>query len=871
MFFAYFRQFLGSGAAIALGVALAAAVSVVASTVGASVRAYDYQNNDKYDLIAEKISGSSNPRAQNAIKDVPGVESASTRRVATGKIKTNDLFLEVPVATLPGVRSELSVLEGRLPVRPREIALTPEHTALFQASVGQQVNLILPARQKPGQLQATTGQSGQPTSANQLTSTVTVTGLVDKYHPMQVRGDTAILIGNFSPQVQVNHEKTTKIVLSPGTDQSSVRLAIQESLGPTYLVNSGIDWAESQRTYAKQAQAITTVILGVFAVICLVVMGMVVGNGFLITLARRSQELALQRCLGSTRGQIIGQVMFQTFVLSILFAALGALLGSVPTLQILTWVNRGYPDLPLILPTIQPWNVLAAATAGVALACASAWMPAVKASLGSPVKAMEPPTPISEQKTVTGWTFVYGLSAFATGAGLLMWAPIFEGIWPVRAIIILCGAIATYFGWTVCNVAIVPALLRAWGLVLTRILGFPGEMAVRNTVRNTGRAVAMISTLMVGVVLTVAVSCVGAVALASIDTQGEKQEGPNLRLTVSPETPLTDELENALRQTRGVQDVKTSKGFVVKLLQATEQRVPLDAAAARENTTPRNRPRITGIELTPDLLKQYTQAATKTEPGVVVVNLQTAATLKLTEGTPVSFEVAGQQKTFTVAISRAAISQDPILRPVWDAVYFHPSDITELRPTQVSFEAFITFIPGASTELISQSVSHTVSNLTDVNVDTAYLDLEEVAQPLRYIRWITLALLALAIFIAIVGMASTISLAVAERKLESALLRALGVTTGQIRTMYTTETLIFALASTTAGTLLGLWYGWAGSRMLAVSAPDLFDAKYIQLSMVPWGQTALINALILVVSLTLTLFPVWRAGRVAPAEGLSAG
>lgn len=870
MFFAYFRQFLGSGTAIALGVALAAAVSVIASTVGTSIRAYDYQNNDRYDLIAENVSQDSATDVAAIAQQVSGVSSATTRSTVSGAIRSKDLFLRVPFATLPGPLSDTQLLAGKLPTSPDEVALTPEHADLFKASVGDRFTISLPQKSTAADAPARANQLPPGVSPKSAESTVTVTGLVAKYHPMDVRGDVAVMVGGFAPTVWAEREPTTKVVLQNGTDRNKTQRSLQAALGSNYLVNTGLDWAESQRTYAKEAQAITTVILGVFAVICLVVMGMVVGNGFLITLARRSQELALQRCLGSTRGQIIGQVMLQTLVLSILFAALGGLAGALSTYYILRWVNVGFPALPLILPTVQVWNVIAAATAGVALACASAWMPAVKASLGSPVVAMEPPTPISEQKTVTGWTLVYGLSAFLSGAALLMWAPIFEGIWPIRAIIILCGAIATYFGWTVCNVAIVPALLRAWGFLLTRLLGFPGELAVRNTIRNTGRAVAMISTLMVGVVLTVTVSCVGAVALASINVQTQQSQGPSFGAAINPDTPFTPQILAQLGEVRGVESVSTFNGFAIRTKDAKNQMPPVPDGAPADVQRPKPQPPLAATVFSTDLPKHLQASVSNVEPGTIVVTPRVASSYALTAGEPTAFRVGSQETVLKVKVVSGE-SESLMFRshPSFGA-YLNATDVSKLKPQMVPVVAVFRFAQGADSAKTGETISNILSTETGVTVSSSDNEVQQIARTVGYVRWAIIGLLSLAIFIAMVGMASTISLAVKERRLESSLLRALGVTSGQVRVMYIVETLIFSLSATTAGTLLGLWYGWAGSRMLSASSPDLFAAEHIQLSMVPWGQTLVLNTIVAMLSLVLTLVPVWQAGRVAPAEGLAA-
>ena len=70
-------------------------------------------------------------------------------------------------------------------------------------------------------------------------------------------------------------------------------------------------------------------------------------------------------------------------------------------------------------------------------------------------------------------------------------------------------------------------------------------------------------------------------------------------------------------------------------------------------------------------------------------------------------------------------------------------------------------------------------------------------------------LLGLAILIALLGITNTLTLSVLERTRESALLRALGLTRGQLRGMLLTEALLMALLGVGLGVALGAGFGWA--------------------------------------------------------------
>lgn len=85
-------------------------------------------------------------------------------------------------------------------------------------------------------------------------------------------------------------------------------------------------------------------------------------------------------------------------------------------------------------------------------------------------------------------------------------------------------------------------------------------------------------------------------------------------------------------------------------------------------------------------------------------------------------------------------------------------------------------------------------------------------------------LIAVAVLIALVGVANTLSLSVIERTRESATLRAIGMTRGQLRRSLAVEALLISLVSGIAGVLLGIPV-WLAGRIRGV--------QYVRQSGVP--------------------------------------
>jgi putative ABC transport system permease protein len=128
---------------------------------------------------------------------------------------------------------------------------------------------------------------------------------------------------------------------------------------------------------------------------------------------------------------------------------------------------------------------------------------------------------------------------------------------------------------------------------------------------------------------------------------------------------------------------------------------------------------------------------------------------------------------------------------------------------------------------------------------------------------IVLALLTMAVVIACVGVANTMALSVFERRRESALLRALGLTRGQLRGMLGLEATLITLVAAACGIGLGGLYAWAGLSAVSLQAQKLDLAVHL-----PWSQLAMVLAGALVAGLLATVVPASGAARRSPVAGL---
>jgi putative ABC transport system permease protein len=119
------------------------------------------------------------------------------------------------------------------------------------------------------------------------------------------------------------------------------------------------------------------------------------------------------------------------------------------------------------------------------------------------------------------------------------------------------------------------------------------------------------------------------------------------------------------------------------------------------------------------------------------------------------------------------------------------------------------------------------------------------------------ALLVLAIIIALMGIANTLSLSIHERTRELGLLRAVGQTRSQLRSMVRWESVIVATFGVVGGVALGVFLGWA-----LVEAAGNTPGSVISQFVLPIERLAIVVVVGAIAGVLAGLRPARRAARL---------
>ena len=123
-------------------------------------------------------------------------------------------------------------------------------------------------------------------------------------------------------------------------------------------------------------------------------------------------------------------------------------------------------------------------------------------------------------------------------------------------------------------------------------------------------------------------------------------------------------------------------------------------------------------------------------------------------------------------------------------------------------------------------------------------------------------LIAVAVVIALIGVANTLSLSVIERTKESATLRAIGMTRGQVRRSLALEATLISLTSTVSGLIVGTAFGWIGSYMVFST---IGKVPFV----VDWTIYAVLALIALLAALLSSVLPARRAVKSSPVVALA--
>ncbi|MEU9166538.1 ABC transporter permease [Streptomyces sp. NPDC048420] len=541
---------------------------------------------------------------------------------------------------------------------------------------------------------------------------------------------------------------------------------------------------ENTDMISSQFLAIFTTFLLVFSGVALLVATFSIHNTFAIVVAQRTRENALLRALGASRRQVTASTLTEASVVAVAASAAGLAggIGIAAGLQALfPAIGFPFPEGDLVVSVLSMVLPLAV---GVLVCLGSALLPAIRAGRTAPLAALRETAVDQSGASRVRAAIGGGLAALAvavTLTGVLM-SP---SLWLAGT-----GAVLALAAFVVLGPVASTAAVRVLGVPLDRLRGVTGSLARRNALRSPRRTAATASALMIGVAVVSLFTVFGASLKATMDqtvsrsfagdvavsTPGFGAGGSGLSPRLAGAVQDLPEVDTAVGLGRGVAEVD-GKG---RALTVTD---PL------------------ALERTFDLGRIRGSLGGLGTDGIAITEKE-AEKQGLTTGDKAQLTFTdGEKDTFTV---RAVYGQSElageyvITRAAWAPHRTQDSD-TLLA---------VSFKEGVSTDAGKAAVQKVAARYGNPDVQTRDEYAQSSAGGIDMMLTLVYALLALAVLIALLGIANTLTLAIHERTRELGLLRAVGQTRSQLRAMVRWESVLVAAFGTVGGLALGAFLGW---------------------------------------------------------------
>lgn len=409
----------------------------------------------------------------------------------------------------------------------------------------------------------------------------------------------------------------------------------------------------------------------------------------------------------------------------------------------------------------------------------------------------------------------------------------------------------SFLGVLVGAVLIVPRVVALLGALVTRVSGTgAAHLASVNALRNPGRTTSTTAALLIGVTLVSLVTVGAATTRASLDATLASTYPVDL--TVGRDLP-----EPSQPPSPGSTTVALPAGVAaaVGAVRGVDQVVPLRTARL-DASFPVGARSVSLQGAAPDQLRSVvvdSDTLSDLRPGTTVVPSSLATNLGLADGATVRLgEVS-------FVVRRTELPGTALLLTDGDLAAVAPAATT----TRL-WASFPTEVDAGTVVADVRDAIGAVPGAVDVPVSGGAAERALYTQIIDALLLVVVALLAVAVVIALVGVANTLSLSVVERTGESALLRALGLTRGQLRAMLAVEGALVSGVGALLGIVLGTLYGWAGAASLLGSVPG-----GTQLAL-PGPRLALILAVAVAAGLLASVLPARRAARTSPVAALDA-
>jgi len=624
--------------------------------------------------------------------------------------------------------------------------------------------------------------------------------------------------------------------------------------------------------------ALGTVLIA-FAILALLVSSFVISNTFAVLVGQRTRELALLRTLGARGGSLVRMLLMESLVIGLFFS----IIGSAAVYAVGGILNAMFSTF---IVSFSPVAFIVGVLMCTVVTVLASLVPARTALRISPISAMSANT----EQAVKKPSIIGGIIGvvFAIAGGILNAAALKDNNG---------GTAITTIMWACLFYALAVFLLTPWILLpLVRIIGSvlrgqTGKLALANSLRSpkrtvsTGRAV-LVGTLVIGIVLTGHSVLSTSIAKELDRLYPVTAYAPFGESSVTNSSASVTKAKDVADKIKGLKNVEAvSVGSAAGVIEYTAKPDNAGSTNLKDNVMSLSNDDLhkvstgeSNINLKDDevLVPQDIWDLGKFDNNT---RLKLTGPLGTVEAKPIKAET--KEPFFVVnpatgakvqdasnpqpATTEQAMPEDPAAQ---EALMKAAKENPALARSFAARGTATMVLMRAKTPLTSSDNSQLQSDLAKANDGTEFQGGLRIRksndQTLSIMLNASLILLALAVVIAVIGVANTMTLSVNERRRENAMLRSLGLSRKQLRRMVSTEAVMITLGALAMGIVSGVLIGLVLSRVLVRSMRESME----MVPALPITGMVLVLVVGLLAAFAASAIPAFRSARQSPVEGL---
>jgi len=573
----------------------------------------------------------------------------------------------------------------------------------------------------------------------------------------------------------------------------------------------------------------------VFAFVALFVGAFIIFNTFAIIVAQRTRELALFRALGASGRQVMTSVVVEAFVVGVVASLLGVIAGIGIAILLKGALNAVGFEIPAQGTVILTRTFIVSIVVGTLVTMIAAIVPARRAARVAPIEALR------EAQDRPGRSLRFRL---VTGAILLALGviPLLYGLFGASSNalqLVGLGVAFTFIGVAALTPLIARPVAAALGSPIRRT-GVPGKLGRENSMRNPRRTAATASALMIGLGLVVFVAVFGASAKASTTAILERTLKADFILTSPTFSGFSTAAAQDMRAVPGVETVSQVRQGEVHINDSTSFVTGLDPATFGAVSEAGVVDGSLDDLARPETIAVFDETATDNGWGI---------------GDQISVEwpATGNVDLEVVAL----YSENGLIGDYATSLETFDANVAQ----QLDVFVLITAEEGADVAAVQSDLEDALAPYPNIEVQDQAAFRDKYATFLNSVLNLVTALLLFAVVIALFGVMNTLYLSIYERTRELGLLRAVGLTRRQTRSMVRWEAVIVSVMGALFGVVIGIFFGWALQQALA-------SEGFSELG-IPGGQLALYVVFAAVMGVVFAIGPARRAAKLNVLEAIA--